>query len=64
MFPSHDQVGSLFSKNVGLLERELIRLGDKTEFANDEGYEKAQTIVNEILNPMEILDTSAFDVRS
>jgi len=59
-----DQVRSLFSKNVGLLENEIIRLGDRTEFSDDSSYEKTQKIVSDILTPVDILGTTSFDVRS
>ena len=59
-----EEVRSLFSKNVGLLEGELVRLGDRTEYSSDEQYEKAQKILSSILNPIDILGTTSFDVRS
>ena len=59
-----DRVRDLFSKNKSLLEGEIIRLGDRTEFSSDDSYEKTQKIIADILDPVDILSSTSFDVRS
>ena len=58
-----DQVRSLFSKNVGLLENEIIRLGKRGEYSSDEQFELSQKTISDILNPVDILGSTSFDVR-
>lgn len=58
-----DQVRGLFSKNVGLLENEIIRLGKRGEYSSDEQFELSQKIMSDILNPVDILGSTSFDVR-
>ena len=58
-----DRLRTLFGQNIGLLENELMRFGDRNEYANDEQFNKTQIQLSSILAPSAIFNQSIFDVR-